>query len=660
MAMMEDTLHEPNAPAQKPAPQGDRVGKMAAGLVLLALVGVAYWPSFRGGFVWDDLVLVKNNPLATGEFTLKTVWLGSDFSLSTVVMWWEWLVFQENATGYRVTNALLHGVGVLLLWRVLVRLVGPGAWWGAAVFAVHPVAVASVAWISELKNTLSLPFFLLSLLGFMHFEAARAAQRTAAARWAYGGAFGSFILALLAKTSTVVLPILLLGLVMRQRRPTRKDGLALAPFFAAALFFGAMTMWFQAHQAIRGLTVQTGGGAERLADAGTAIWFYLGKALWPVNLCAIYPSWNDSLPGGLRFLPLILLGVGGALVWRYRHRWGRPVAFGSAAFIVMLLPVCGLVDMYFMVFSRVSDHFAYLALLVVAAAVGAGIGQLRQPHIRNGVAGGIIAGLVLLSQERARVYATDEALWRDTVQKNPKAGSAHNNLACNLAERGRLPEAMEHFKISLELNPNNAAAQRNLGKGLAMTGRFSEAEKHFIRALEIKPDDTETLIAYGQALAANQRLGEAIYQIRKACERKPTGAIRSYLAALLTATGQQEAAAREYELVLQTEPKSIEALNNLAWILAANPKKEQRNGKEAVRLAQEACQLTAQQEPLMLSTLAAAYAEAGDFSNAVVTAQSAIKLASAGGNEPLARKNEMLLREYQAGRSVGLGRQGKP
>jgi len=632
---------------------------LAATVGLVGLVGIAYGPSFGGGFVWDDLVLVKNNPLATGAFTLKTIWLGTDFPLSTTVTWLEWLAFRENATGYRIVNALLHASSVLLLWRLLIRLAVPGAWLGAAVFAVHPVAVASVAWISELKNTLSLPFFLLSLLAFLEFEAARATQRTRMAWGAYGAAWGCFVLALLAKTSTVVLPILLLGGLAQQRRLARKEVISLAPFFATAVFFGAMTIWFQAHQAIRGLTVQTGSLAERLADAGTAIWFYLGKALLPVNLCAIYPSWEKSLPGLIRFLPLGLLIAALALGWHYRNRWGRFPLLAGGAFIVVLLPVCGLVDMYFMVFARVSDHFAYLALLVVAAAVGGGIGRWQNRRIAQAVGLVIVTGLVLLSQQRARVYASDEALWQDTIQKNPQAWSAHNNLACNLAERGQLLAAMEHFAKSLEINPANAEAQRNLAKGLVLTGRFPEAEPHFRRALELKPDDEETLTAYGQALANHQRLAEAITQIQKAVAGKPKSATRLFLAALLAATGQTPAAATEYQIVLKTEPKSIEALNNLAWILATATDPQQRDGTEAVRLAREACKLTDYQQPVALGTLAAAYAEAGDFSNAVATAESAIRLASASGNESLAERNRKLLRMYQAGKSYGWEPQGK-
>lgn len=634
--------------ANHPIIQSDWRRTIAAGLGLVALVLAVYCGSWRGGFVWDDLILVQNNPLATGALNLKTVWLGADFSLSTVVSWLEWLVFQNNAVGYRVVNTLLHLSSALLLWRLLEHLRFPAAWLGAAIFAVHPIGVASVAWISELKNTLSLPLCLLSARAFIAFVNRGERQDGRARHWFYASAVGCFGLALLAKTSVVVLPILLLaGLVLRQRL-TRRMGLALLPFFGLALVFGIMTMWFQAHQAIRGITVQTAGWPERWADAGIAGWFYLSKALWPMELCAIYPSWEKSLPGLLRFGPLLGWGIIGGLALFYWRRWGRWVGLSLGAFLVCLLPVAGLVDMYFMVFSRVSDHFAYLSLVVIAGTAGAVIGRLRRPVLQISLGVLIVGSLSGLTWTRAKVYMSDESLWRDTLQKNPQAWNAHNNLACNLAERGQLEEALQHFQTSLELNPKNAAAELNLAKGLTLLGRFPEAEAHYSQAITLKPEDAATLLSYGQALAENQQLLRAAAVLKKAVALKPTEQTRLLLAAVLTALGRLEETAEEYQRVLASNPDCIEALNNLAWIRATATNPLERNGSEALRLAKKACMLTAQQQPVMLSTLAAAFAETGDFSNAVATAQAAIQIANAQGNSSLAERNRRLLHAYQS------------
>jgi len=658
---------------------------ITAGLALVGLAVIGYWPSLRGGFVWDDLVLVTKNLLVTGELNLGSVWGRTDFSLSVVGNWLEWLVFKDSAPGYRIVNLLLHCLSAGLLWKLLARLKIPGAWLGAALFAVHPVATASVAWISELKNTLSLPFFLLSALAFLRFRDRSEAKRKAAtpaiapghssdetqiARdseppdggaaspeigatgWFYAASLIAFVLALLAKTSTVMLPMVLLLLGWWQdRKITQRICIQLAPHFGLALIFGGLTIWRQTHQAIRGVQVQTGPGLERLADAGTAVWFYLGKALAPVNLCAIYPGWEDTIPKALKFVPLLLLGVGFGLSWWYRRTWGRAVLLALGCFTVALFPVLGFFDMYFMIFARVSDHLAYLPLMAITAFVGAAVMRVPPQRGRMGLAALLLAGALALTWQRAAVYATDEALWRDTVQKNPRAGTAHNNLACNFAERGDLDRAMKHFAISLELNPANAEAQRNLGRALMIRGRFPEAEPHFRAALKLRPTDAETLTVYAEGLAQAQRLSEAIELLRQAIGSKPTVAIRRQLVPLLLATDDYAAAIGELREILALQPESFEDYNNLAWILATGPDGKLRDGAEAVRLAQRACQLSRGKVAMPVGTLAAAYAEAGDFTNAVQTAQTAIELATAAGNESFATMNRQLLKLYEAKRA---------
>lgn len=638
-----------------------------AGLTLTALALIAYWPSLRGGFVWDDLVLVTKNQLATGELSLTSVWWRTDFSLSTVGTWLEWLLFKDSAPGYRIVNLVLHCLSAVLFWRLLRQLKIVNAWWGAALFALHPMAVASVAWISELKNTLSLPFFLLSAMWFLKgvssdqvssFKEGNSERRGARGEgrervnplcWYYVGSLVAFLLALLAKTSTVMLPALLLLLVWWQEQQlTRRAILRLLPHFALALLFSALTIYFQTHGAIRGVQVQTENLFERIADAGIAVWFYLGKALAPVNLCAIYPGWQETIPGALRLGPLLLLVGGFVTAWRFRKTWGRPVLVALGGFTLALFPVLGLFDMYFMIFARVSDHFAYVALLVVGASAAAALVGIKSLVWRNSIAGVFLAGLMALTWQRAKVYATDEALWRDTVQKNPRAWNAHNNLACNLAERGELELAMKHFAISLELNPKNAPAHRNLGKALTLTGRFAEAEPHFRSALAARPDDGETLSAYAEGLSQAQRYPAAIELLQRAIAIRPTAALRRQLVPLLLITKDSGAALRELRELAKATPPSYEDLNNLAWLLATSPDAKIRNGAEAVALSKRACALTAYQKPIPLGTLAAAYAEIGDFTNAVKMAQAAIERSTAIGDTSFANMNRQLLRLYQS------------
>ena len=619
---------------------------------LLLLVLLVYWPSLAGGFVWDDLVLVKKNPLATGELNLRSVWFSADFWLTTIATWIEGLIFGDEPAGYRVVNALFHSSSAILLWRVLKRLKVPGAWLAAALFAVHPVCVASVAWISELKNTLSLPLYLLSFWCYLRFEEANAQGRIGRGRVSYGFSLVCFLGALAAKTSTVMLPVVLIVCAWGQRgRITPRDGRRLAPHFALALIFGLLTIWFQQHGAIQGVTVQTEGFAGRLAGAGMAIWFYLGKALVPLNLSMIYPRWEFGGNKFVSYVPLLLVGGALAGCWRFRKSWGRPALWALGCFGVSLFPVLGFFDMYFMIFSRVSDHFAYLPLMAVTALVAAGVNLI--PHRTSSRATGLIlmAALAWLTWHRAKVFASDEALGRDTVAKNPQAWNAHNNLACNLAERGDLDPAMAHFAISLQLNPRNASAHRNLGKALALKGRSAEAEPHWRAAIEIKPDDAEARADYGGFLAQNGRGTEAIEQLREAVRLKPAISSRSQLGLLLAGTGQYAEAVAEFRQILARHPDSIEALNNLAWTLATGADAAFRDGKEAVRLAEAACQLTERKQAIPFGTLAAAYAEAGDFTNAVQAAQTAIGLATAAGNTQFAMANQQLIRLYRANRA---------
>ncbi len=307
--------------------------------------------------------------------------------------------------------------------------------------------------------------------------------------------------------------------------------------------------------------------------------------------------------------------------------------------------------MYFMVFSRVSDHFAYLPIATLPPLIASAVFLLRNPRSRLLVSTLILGALLFLTFQRAKVFHSDESLWRDTVAKNPNAWNAHNNLACNLAERGQLDDAMKHFALSLELNAKNASAQRNYAKVLTMQGKFSVAETHFRAALELKPDDAETHVTYADAFASNRRLAEAVEHYRAALDIAPETKTRLRLAPLLAATDHVEEAILEFRAVLKEQPDSVEALNNLAWILATCADAKLRNGEEAISHADKAWKLTGGKEATMLGTLGAAYAEAGQFTNAIMASQQAIELAQASGNSGFARMNQQLQQLYRAGRA---------
>lgn len=634
----------------------------AAG-VFLALVFVAYWPALSGEFIWDDLLTVHKNPLVTGQYNLLTLWFQSDFPLATIALWVQWLLWGKNPAGYHVVNVLLHATNVFLLWRLLERLKIRAAFWAALLFAVHPVAVMSVAWISELKNTLSLCFCLLSFLFYLRStenipltpslsasdgEGVKANGRCRRLYWL---SIFFFLLALFSKTSVVILPVLmLLTAWWRTGKITRQDGLRALPFLALALAFGLMTVWFQTHQVIRGDTVQTEHSWGRLATAGMALWFYLYKALLPLNLSMIYPRWAVDSGSVTAYVPLILFVAVLAVCFWFRRTWARHVFFGLACYVVTLFPVLGFFDVYYFAISRVSDHFQYLPLIAIVTLVASGLCALLDEKKLKVAAMLLVAVLAALTFQRAGVFKTEEALWRDTLKKYPESWNAHNNLATILAEQGKINEAMEGFAESLKHNPRNTKALCNLGRGMMMKGQLAEAEKNFQAALTIKSDDSDAHRFYAELLAGTGRGAQAAEHLREVLRLRPDVETRVQLAQLLYGTGKKSEAVAEYRRVLDAKPDKPDALNNLAFILATCGDEKIRDGNEAVTLAECAVRLTEGRQPMALATLAAAYAEAGRFTDAVTTCNKAIQLANAAGDSRLAAMNQQLLGLYSTGK----------
>jgi Flp pilus assembly protein TadD len=634
-------------------------------LFIFALVFMVYSPILPGNFLMDDHRLVKeDNALLDGDFTPCNIWFQTDFTLSTVAWWLQWLAWGENPAGYHVVNLMLHGLSAVLLWRLLARLKIPGAWLAGVVFAVHPVCVNSVARIAEIKNTLSLPFFILSFWLYLRYEAlslrpadqkpgAAPAWRNYAPLW-YGLALVTFVLALLSKTSTVMLPVVLLGCaVWQRRRITRQDLLQTGPFFVLALAFGLMSVWFQKHQALAsiGKTLPPESFLERLAIAGHVIWFYLGKALVPVNLSIVYGRWKLDATAFTAFLPVLLLCPSLAICWRFRRQWGRHILFGLGCFIFTLFPSLGFFDSQFLTMWQVSDHLQYLPLMAPVALVVAGLAALLNSKIFKYAAAALILTLSILTYQRAQVFTTDERLMRDTLAKNPAASEPHNDLGVILAKRQDYTGATAQFSAAVQADPDNADARSNLGQALAMSGQFAGAETNFLAAIRLKPGDPVAHKRFAKALNRQGRNPEAILhlQIALCLSPRPDLQTRQDLAEVLLQTGNVRQAVDEYRKVLSLNPDLPEPLSNLAWILATSSDDSVRNGAEAVRHAEHACQLTAFKQTTMISTLAAAYAEAGRFPEAVTTAEMAVRLQTANGETRLAAINNQLLPLYRAG-----------
>ena len=655
------------------------------GLIVL-LVFLAYLPALRGGFIWDDDEYVTNNPLLSAPDGLRRIWFSTDspsqyFPLTYTVFRIERSLWGLNPAGYHGINILLHAINALLVWRLLKRLSVPGAWLAGALFALHPVQVESVAWITELKSVLSLFFILLTLFCWIEFvgEGSR--------RFRYWLALGFYALALFSKTTACTLPATLLLILWLKTKPIDWRRLAqVVPFLAIGLGMGLVTVWWERfHQGTQGKLFSMG-WLERILVASHALWFYAGKLFWPVNLTFSYPLWaiEPAQPSAYGWL---VMGIGlGAAIYFTRRFVGRSVAMATLFYVATLSPLIGFVMLYTFRYTFVADHYQYVASigLIALAAAGITIAFKTKPFLKLTCCGALLLTLGILTWRQAGIYRNLETLWRDTLAKNPDCWIAHNNLGVLLRNQGRIEEAMEHYHKAIQLNPNYSESLNNLGYALAGKGRFDEAIENYRKAIQINPDFS-ALNNLGFALAAQGRFDEAIENYRKAIQINPTNvialdnlgralasqgrfdeAIENFHKAIqinpnhpdvffgfgivLTQSGRTKEAVAQYREALRLNPNLAGALNNLAWVLAASPDDELRNGAEAVRLAERACELTHHGEPLFIGTLAAAYAEAGRFPEAVTTEEKAEQLATAAGLTAVAAKDRELLELYRAGK----------
>ncbi|PTX94326.1 tetratricopeptide repeat protein [Opitutus sp. ER46] len=547
-------------PASRAPSRSRLLWPLLGGLGFVLVLAVVYQAVWSAGFIWDDESHLTENPCIIGPLGLREVWTSASanyFPLVLTHLWVQHAIWGLQPLPYHLASLLLHALSAFLLARVLLRLRVPGAWLGAALWAFHPIAVESVAWISELKNTQSAVFYLLAALAYLRWLDA---TEPGARRRAYALTVLSFAAALLSKPSTVMLPAaLLLCAYARDRRTSWRNVAWLLPLFALAALASGWTVWEQKYHSFAAGPEWALTPLQRAAIAGKAVWFYLGKLAWPEPLMFVYPRWQPAAD------PLALLPLLGAIALplalaALRHPVARAAIWAYGYFVLLLFPVLGFFDVYYFRYSFVADHFQYLASMGPLALAGAGIVTVGRHVAGFGRAAVVVAtALVLimlatLTWRHAWTFSTPTTLWRATQERNPNCWIAESILGNDARDAGRLDDALQMHRHALALDPYAHEAYYNLGLTLVKLGRTEEAIAQYQRALAIKPNFHEAEHNLGVALATAGRPAEAIPHYRQALRFKPLAESHYMLALSLTLTGAGDEAIAHYQQALQLRP----------------------------------------------------------------------------------------------------------
>jgi tetratricopeptide (TPR) repeat protein len=547
--------------------------------LLVCATVAAYLPALRGALLWDDNMHVTRADLRSLH-GLWRIWfdLGATqqyYPLLHSAFWLEYRIWGGAVLGYHLTNVALHALAACLVVMIVRRLGLPGAWLAGFVFALHPVCVDAVAWITEQKSTLSAVLCLAAALTYLHFDRTRRKSH-------YFLALGLFVLALMSKTVTASLPAALLVIFwwQRGRIAWKRDVLPLVPWFAVGVPAGLFTAWVEkaprligAQGADYALTL-----AQRFLLAGRVPWFYAGKVLWPANLMFFYPRWKVDSGDWLQYLfPLATAALVAALAWLARRNRG-PLA-GFLIFAGTLFPALGFLNVYPFRYSFVADHFQYLATLGIIVPVASGLTVLARRISPGKIAAMALSVLLLTTLGAATwrhsgVYRDEVTLFRNNLPGNPDGPDLHNDLGVALMRLGRGPEAVPEFEAAVRLRPDSAPFHNNLGLALAsLPGRGLDAAAEFQAALRLDPQYQAAHLNLGGAYTQMPgRQADAIAEYREALRLQPDSATAHFqLGNSFQKMGRLEEAMAEYRISLRIDPSALDVRYELAYSLAQIP-----------------------------------------------------------------------------------------
>jgi protein O-mannosyl-transferase len=546
-----------------------------AGLVCLTLA--AYAPAIGAGYVWDDDSWLTGNTAVADPHGLHTIWTSVPrmqyYPLLFTSFWLEHSLYGFDPLGYHLVNILLHACNAFLLGLILSSLGVPGAFWIAALFAVHPVHVESVAWVTERKNVLSGLFYLGAALAYLNFERGRR-------RATYALALALFVCALLTKTATATLPVALAVASTWRRWPARlRDFAPLTPFVLAAFALASITVLLE--NSLVAVVSPDFGFVwwQRVLVAAKALLFYPWKLLVPYPLIFSYPRFDVetvSLPSVWPLVTLALLVAGLALLWR---RGQRGIACAALVYAVTIFPALGFFDVYAFRFSFVADHFQYLAsigILVLLAQAGrwllaridGGRGSPRAPIVARSLAAAVVLVLAVLTWNQARAYRDEATLWKDTIAKNPDSWIAHHNLATLRSTEGDLDAAIAGFGEAIRCKPNSAESHSGRGLAYKKKGRVDLALIDLNRAIELDPSYPEAYLNRGDTLLAAKRFDEAILDLDRFLGNNP-GFAPAYQsrATALVQLGRNDSALKDLTRAVELDPNSAELYDGRAFVL---------------------------------------------------------------------------------------------
>jgi len=633
---------------------------IAIGTALLAITWAVFAQTTKYSFInfGDDLYVYANPEITKGLSPHGIVWAfthvhgGNWHPLTSISHILDCQFYGLNAGAHHFTNVLLHSIAVILLFFALQQMTG-ARWQSAfvaAVFAIHPLRAESVVWIAERKDVLSGVFFMLTLMAYVHYAKKPSFER-------YCVVLVAFALGLMSKPMLVTLPFVLLLLDywplgrLKNKESVQQLTIEKIPLFVLSAVSCIATLFAQKSAIASTQQLQL---APRIFNAFLSYVVYFGQMFWPTRLGLSYPFAEGGLlaKGILSLAVLVVISV---IIFLFRKTHPYLVT-GWLWYLGMLVPVIGIVQVGL---PAHADRCTYLSQIGLSIALVWGVTDFASPwRYRREILGTVgaltIAVLAMMTWKQTSYWAESETIWGHTLSVAPNSSLAQSRLGNALVKKGRAPEAVPYYEKAISLQSDDAEEHHTLADALRHSGRLDEAIAEFRTALALRTRQGDAKVGeahcnLGDALLEKNQIDDAIAQYRKAIELEPKNVdFHNNLGNALLKRGLEGQAIAEFEKALSIEPASVAARGNLAWVLSTSFNSAHRRGFRAVELAHQANELSGGRDPIILNALAAAYAETGQFSKAIATAQQALKL-TARSNPPLTKLLQQEIALYRGG-----------